>query len=902
MTNSSSKSRGKLVQAAVATIGLDPYPLDEIAQLVTGLATFLAPELSADEVALAITEVEQNVIVDIEVGVAISEDFEPWLNERDPNIEWKRWNAYKSLMQANKMPNAVIDSMQTRARKILELSGNPEANGVWSRRGLVVGDVQSGKTANYLGLFNLAADAGYRIIILLAGHTEKLRRQTQIRVDEGFIGKDSRKVNGLAKIGSNTIGVGKLGMTAQGLTTFLKDFDQNKLNGVNLTIEAMAAPVILVIKKNKKIIENLQLWLNAQTDSTGVINLPMLLLDDEADYASVNTNKPESDPTAINGAIRDLLAVFAKNSYVGFTATPFANVLIEPDAVADLFPRDFIFALESPSNYFGPIEMFDTSSDEENSLHIRDVSDMEQLIPFKHKSTHVVNELPESLLNAVRVFLLANAIRDLRGHTLQPRSMLVNVSRFNFVQETVFRLLEIWVSDLRNTLSVTDQEVGEEWALLRAQFEIEFGETQFEWEEISAQLGKSIESIVVTVVNSRNKATDWEILATEQAPRVIAVGGDVLSRGLTLEGLSSSYFYRRSLAYDTLLQMGRWFGYRDGYRDLCRVHLDLEVASWFSHIANAISMLRQDIYDMAAAHQTPREFGLKILMHPDSLMTVTALAKARTGAIAREISLRSKLFETPKLAADETNTKSNWDALIKLVKAIGALGIQRQESRTKHALWRNVPRANIADFFDVFRPDSSAVVFDDKVLANHVRMAKAEDLESWDVVLMGGNGDSEDDIYDGYKMVQRTVRVKDGTLYVGGSKHRLGGRGDLGQVFAKDEATEISLKVNKTAAEMNDADFLPFLTNPTIILYAIDSVAYSGPDKLKDDQQGPRYVRKESSPGLIGLIFAIPAGESGQKDETVRFMVNKVWQRQEAKLIKPILEDENVGESEDDDE
>jgi hypothetical protein len=159
--------------------------------------------------------------------------------------------------------NSVVDEIDQASTKVVAHLACPWIQNL-SKRGLVLGYVQSGKTANYLGLFNLAADAGYRIIILLAGHTEKLRRQTQIRVDEGFIGKDSRKVNGLAKIGSNTIGVGKLGMTAQGLTTFLKDFDQNKLNGVNLTIEAMAAPVILVIKKNKKIIENLQLWLDAQ--------------------------------------------------------------------------------------------------------------------------------------------------------------------------------------------------------------------------------------------------------------------------------------------------------------------------------------------------------------------------------------------------------------------------------------------------------------------------------------------------------------------------------------------------------------------------------------------------------------------------------------------------------------
>ena len=126
----------------------------------------------------------------------------------------------------------------------------------------------------------------------------------------------------------------------------------------------MNTTVVFVIKKNKSILNNLIRWLKSNNaDTRGVISKSLLLSDDEADNASVNTNDPEKDPTAINKAIRELLKLFRQSSYLGITATPYANIFINPDNEDemrgdDLFPRDFIYALSPPTNYIGAEDIF----------------------------------------------------------------------------------------------------------------------------------------------------------------------------------------------------------------------------------------------------------------------------------------------------------------------------------------------------------------------------------------------------------------------------------------------------------------------------------------------------------------------------------------------------------------
>lgn len=297
--------------------------------------------------------------IDVERGVAVyAEDYKPWLADRRRDIVWSRWLTYKQYLINAKWPPRVVEKLDELTDQILDFAGNPNIEGGWARRGLVLGDVQSGKTASYLALFNKAADAGYRLIIVLAGHTEYLRQQTQRRVDEGFIGRDtSRNAN---RAGTTTtqrlIGVGGINKqiaNPQGMTTAARDFTKSSREATSITIDSKAsAPYVFVVKKNKSVLLALSQWLDEQPKTAGQLDVPLLLLDDESDYASVNT-KEEDNPTAINDAIRGILAQFLRSSYIAFTATPFANIFIDCDNTDDLFPRDFIYALESPTNYVG---------------------------------------------------------------------------------------------------------------------------------------------------------------------------------------------------------------------------------------------------------------------------------------------------------------------------------------------------------------------------------------------------------------------------------------------------------------------------------------------------------------------------------------------------------------------
>lgn len=877
------KQMDELERAVIAAIGLDPIEQDSLVKKVVALQPALAPDISAEEIKRIIALVEAQVIVIIEGGTVLqSGEHEHWLtSERKAKIDWKRWLAYRALLQHSKMPLRVIDEMGQRSDLILGLIGDPLIDGSWQRRGLVIGDVQSGKTANYLGLFNKAADAGYKVIILLGGHTDKLRKQTQIRVDEGFVGKDSRRLGkGLKDLAANIhVGVGLKGVTAAGFTTVNSDFSAKQLTGLNLEMESMSAPVIFVIKKNKPIIDNLVAWLNGQASKSGKLSMPMLLLDDEADYASINTNNPEEDPTAINQGIRDLLGKFEKNAFVGFTATPYANVLIDDEAEDDLFPRDFIYALEAPSNYFGPEQMF--AGDDDNPTFLRPIFDAEELVPFKHKSTFEVQALPESLKASIRAFMITNAIRDSRGQSEKPRSMLINVSRYNLPQQSVVDLVGDYVSNLREAITYSNSDSKDTWNLFENTWDEEFESGPEKWGEIKLLLPEAIKDIVVRLVNSKNKTDDWDKVYDSDRARVIAVGGDVLSRGLTLEGLSTSYFYRKSVAYDTLMQMGRWFGYRAGYQDICRLWIDQEVSTWYAFIATAIKELREDLRSMRNANLTPRDFGLAVRRHPGSVLTVTALNKAKHAQISRKISLRNYSAETPRLPADQKVLADNWSAFEKLVKGIRADGIADGTSLSGHPLWRGVSPKRIVELLEVFKAGDSEMLFTDGVILSHVSSTKASWMQKWDVMVMGGNSNTSLPlINNSQKLVTRAIYENSGTLFIGGEKMRLGGRGDISQVLTKSQKDLVAQEA--APKEPSDNSYRMHLKNPLLIIYPIEPKTLRSlqASKRKKPKLEKLYVPAPSDPPVVGLHFSFPVGDADiEEGETVTYLVNKVYAR-----------------------
>ncbi|MEX2105117.1 MAG: endonuclease, partial [Bacilli bacterium] len=360
----------------------------------------VAAPVSDDDFEQVVKNLKAALLITMDVGVYISDhsgDHQSWLPARRADLDFYYWNRYKRYLEDVKGWNTrVTSNLDIVSSEIIDLLGDPQSSDMWQRRGLVLGDVQSGKTANYTAICNKAADTGYKVIIVLAGTMENLRMQTQERLDKEFAGrlsKDLLRSKGNQEVRNVFDGVGKIDSTKRisAFTSVLYDFNTTILNSNDLTLKNNSEPALFVVKKNKSILRNLESWLTSNNaDSSGKIDLPLLLIDDEADNASVNTKKEDQDPTAINSAIRSILNRFYQASYVGITATPFANIFINPETVGemvgdDLFPRDFIYVLSPPTNYIGADAIFGDSSPHENCLEPIDTEEIELFFPFKHK-------------------------------------------------------------------------------------------------------------------------------------------------------------------------------------------------------------------------------------------------------------------------------------------------------------------------------------------------------------------------------------------------------------------------------------------------------------------------------------------------------------------------------------
>ncbi|WP_416881176.1 Z1 domain-containing protein, partial [Marivita sp.] len=447
--------------------------------------------------------IEEKYGISMGLGAIVdAEDFKPWLHDARINGEVGDfyWGRYRKLLGLKGLPKSVIDGTDEVTDKVLDRLGNPNNLSPWSRRGMVVGHVQSGKTANYTGLICKAADAGYRLIVVIAGIHNNLRNQTQARIDEGFIGRDTGRLAHANKAQrQKIIGVGQFDQREfpVSLTNTLRDFNKATATTFTAQLSQINVPVVLVIKKNSSTLKNLLEWLKEHSvhQSTQMVSQPMLLIDDEADNASINTAYQRDEVTRINSQIRELLSLFHRSCYVGYTATPFANIFIDPDTddealKQDLFPRDFIIGLDAPSNYFGAQKIFLDARDQ----HIRLIDDNEDVLPMKHKIDHPVDVLPGSLIEAVRAFIVARAIRNARGQQAGHASMLVNASRFTDVQGRLRSRIADVVARIRDVVAV---EAGKgsaalrnpEIAALHATWKREFADAEGgDWPSVQARL------------------------------------------------------------------------------------------------------------------------------------------------------------------------------------------------------------------------------------------------------------------------------------------------------------------------------------------------------------------------------------------------------------------------------
>ncbi|WP_293744647.1 Z1 domain-containing protein [uncultured Pedobacter sp.] len=691
-----------------------------------------------------------------------------WLGEKQMN--WVFWEGYKKMLSGKNVASTTVAKLDTLTSDILNRIGDPTRGGVWDKRGMVVGDVQSGKTSNYVGLINKSADAGFRIVIVLTGLYENLRQQTQERLDEGFVGR----VSDLQKDTGKVIGVGNFrkSMPVHPITHAGDQGDIRKVNLKNLPLDTNDY-YVLAIKKNPSVLKNLLSWLYNRGDDDGeykiIRKIPLLIIDDEADYASINVDK--DFVSQINASIRAILALFEQSAFIGYTATPFANVFIsDPNETEgkdkeiggkrfrlgkDLFPEDFIINIPPPSNYIGYNKVFNASLSEEETVGMKMIeliSDYSGSIPDKHKmGDPLPTTLPPSLRKSVDCFILACAIRSARGQGQQHSSMLVHVSWYvNWINQMA-TLVDDYLLSCKDL--VRYDKTGAYMRHLEQLWTQEFsGHTrtvieemsysdpriiEHSWEEILSCLPDATEKIEVRAVHGKKKGENFRNIRPldyrdyPEGLSVIAVGGNKLSRGLTLEGLSVSYFLRATKFYDTLLQMGRWFGYRPGYLDVCRLFTTRDLVLWYKYIANATDELKEQFDMMDLADRTPKNFGLKIKSAPGMLM-ISSAAKIK-GAIDLSLSLSGMLLETYIISKDPGWITPNLNAAETLISNLGEpAGITRQG---QSLIWEHVHTGLIETFISDYQTKQRNI--EKQIVRGYIaRQQGRGNLKDWTVVLI----------------------------------------------------------------------------------------------------------------------------------------------------------------------
>lgn len=827
----------------------------------------------------------------------------PWLNQ-DRKKNWRYWQRYREY-QEKKLSWNIVEGLNKSTDQILSNLEDPEREGAWDRRGLVVGHVQSGKTGNYTGLICKAADAGYKIVIVLAGMHNNLRSQTQIRLDEGFLGYTTS----LIEDEIHAIGVGLIDkdptIRPNFATNRSEKGDFNTKAAKHLGISPEQRPWLFVVKKNKSVLERLLKWIenhvsNTEDKESGrklVTHLPLLIIDDEADNASVDTGEQafdenglpdlEHQPTAINRLTRQILNTFTKSAYVGYTATPFANIFIHERGTTekhgpDLFPTAFISNLSASSNYIGPAKVFGgiAENGREGGLPlIREVDDYSSSdmksgwMPPKHKNGYIPSSseehgIPESLRESIHAYILTCSLRRLRGQKDEHCSMLIHVTRFTSVQGIVKEQVESYVEWLKQRLvrkidySKAIKDLYDLWindfvpttAQIHHLSPDLVDKNEVDWKLIEADLPDAISEIEVRAINGFAKeALDYA--DSVGGLKVIAIGGDKLARGLTLEGLCTSYFLRASRMYDTLMQMGRWFGYRPNYLDLCRLYTTDDLVEWFEHIADASEELREEFDIMTASGATPREYGLKVMSHP--VLMVTSRLKMRS-AQTLYLSFSGQSVETVSLLKNLDYLNLNFKSFENLIYQMGASEVIPEKSRGTSIetwtgrQWRNVAADKVIQFLSDYRTHSAAMKVNSQLLSEFIQsMARQGELTSWTVAVMSGSQESTYSVDGQYeiKLVKRTP------------KHGADDRYSIGRLLSpRDEALDLDEDEWLEALELTKASWLSDPARNEHIKKE-EPKRPSGPAIRRVRGGGIGGVSQKSKPGLLLIYLLDPTIE-----------------------------------------
>lgn len=681
---------------------------------------------------------------------------EAWIHlaDRSTWYFWPRLREY--LIDRRSWLEATVRGLDRTTDRILGEMENPRSPGIFRTQGLVVGHVQSGKTANYTALIAKAADCGYRLVIVLTGIHNSLRQQTQRRLNKELVGFSD----------GQSVGVGSPAPNHRWQT-----FTSSELDGDFNPGHANAAAldgnnrVLIVAKKVTSVLRAMNEWF-ARAQGDVLPTIPTLIIDDEADLATINTggDRPpididedaepadETAPSRTNELIRGLVGRFQRVAYIAYTATPFANVLIDHRAVdrtagEDLYPRSFIVSLPKHPAYWGAERIFGlpagdaADADAQPALDvIRRVrpGDVALLVPARRAEVDGFQvRLADSLVTAIDDFVLAGAARIQRGDQTVPATMLVHTSYRTAIQERLALLVTTHVERLRDDWryfrgdGISDR--------LRHRWETDFRRVirsldlsrDIPFETLAAgPIGILLEQLEVRRISSGSlDELDYE---REPDLKVIVIGGNRLSRGLTLEGLLVSYLVRPARNYDTLMQMGRWFGFRDGYADLTRIHTTEVLEEWFRDLAMVEIEVRDDIARYEQEGLTPLDFGVRIRTH--AAMLVTSPLKMRHARV-RDLSFSNKLRQTINFRFDDIPwLERNLEVTRGL---LSALGPPDRLWRERQPMWEPVPWETIVDFLQDYRMDPTAKQVRSEPMRAYIRrQVDHGELVEWLVAVM----------------------------------------------------------------------------------------------------------------------------------------------------------------------
>lgn len=870
-------------------------------------------ELTCDEwkilVKLQKEAEEQTIEIDYQSGQAmIIEEGED--NDVDiPTDPQSAWQLYRKNLLTKGFKEKIVDEMERATLKILKRLSNNTTE-LPAVKGLVIGNVQSGKTANMAALMAMAADWGWNMFIVLSGTIENLRQQTQNRLLSDLNHPGNLNWLGLEHLSKKP----PLGQRAQDL-----HFDKMSKQRY-----------FTVCLKNPGRLRGLIQWL--QSDANKQKQMKILVIDDEADQAGINTADVNSSTIrTINKLIRDLVNGRNEKSkeidnryramnYIGYTATPYANILNEAGEDS-LYPRSFISTLSVSKEYFGPQQIFGLEGGEYDfdGLDVVRVIDNQDLEDVKRIHDDAILFVPKSLQNAICWFMCGVACMRIWKYN-KPISMLIHTSQKTDHHSNIANAVKNWISNQKRDVLI--DKCRQVWEYETRQFTFEKFREQYpeydrkdneinrypEWKYVKEQLEILLTQEVTNIPldddneltyhagihmcvdNCKNNGINDDGMYVRlaypttdnmpiPAPAFIVIGGATLARGLTIEGLISTFFLRSVNQADTLMQMGRWFGYRKGYELLPRIWITSKTNDQFKFLSALDQELRDEIHEMDTLGKSPALYGPRVKNTPKaSFIRITAKNRMQN-AQATDMDFSGSFNQTYLFDNDPQILKDNINVTNEFLELLGKP--EKRKECNIHAkntlIWRNIDFFYIKDFLKKYKFNSRLSVFNDiySVTTWIEKVTNAGKLGKWNVVVAGKES-AQNSVWKSpvgnVNKVSRTRKIYqnevDNTINIGVLRDPKDVIADIDLDGKSQEfITEVTKKFkSRYAKELRNVAGLD--TTPQLLIYMID--------KNSKAQEGSKTrFDLDAAEDIVGICLNIPGGRRGTDyTETVSIHMN----------------------------